>query len=218
VPSLHQLRQHLQDCERERERLANRVRLQRTRPLPPLLGDDLDPDERALIMAACEQDLGRAEAAVARAARELALAADGSGPPAPHRFRRELGTLPVLGAEGCGVDKGRPPATGERPSLRSGMVFLGACLTLIAVMHALAGVAPSTGTLAAIGSGCLLYAVVMPLGPSARAEFVFAGAGLVLLAGLHALAGLSPSVGGLAAAAAVSLLYGFTGGSAPGRG
>jgi len=64
--------------------------------------------------------------------------------------------LPVRQAGGSRVDKGRPPAPGERPSLRSGMVFLGACLTLIAVMHALAGVEPSTGTLAAIGSGCLL--------------------------------------------------------------
>ena len=120
------------------------------------LGDDLDSDERALITAVCEEDLGRAEAAVAMAARELALAADGSEPLVPHRFRRELEMLPVLEARGSGADKGRPHATGERPSLRSGMVFLGACLTLIAVMHALAGVEPSTGTLAAIGSGCLL--------------------------------------------------------------
>jgi hypothetical protein len=60
VPSLHQLRQHLQDRERERDRLANRIRLQRTRPLPALLGDELDPDEQAMITAAGEDDLDRA--------------------------------------------------------------------------------------------------------------------------------------------------------------
>jgi hypothetical protein len=57
VPSLRQLRRHLQDCEARRERLANRVRLQRTRPLPPWLGDDLDPDEQVLITAVDEDEL-----------------------------------------------------------------------------------------------------------------------------------------------------------------
>jgi hypothetical protein len=211
VPSLHQLRQHLQDCEREREWLANRVRLQRTRPLPALLGDELDPDEQAMITAACEDDLGRAEAAIAIAARELDLAAAGTALSATQRLRGELEMVPVLEFGGPEVGIGGPHPMDKRPFLRSSIAFLGACLTLIVVMQVLAGVEPSTGALAAIGSGCLLYAVIMRLCPRAHAEFIFAGTCLVLLAGLHALAGMSPSVGGLAVAAAASLLYGLAG-------
>jgi hypothetical protein len=209
VPSLRQLRRHLQDCEARRERLANRVRLQRTRPLPPWLGDDLDPDEQVLITAVDEDELGRAEAAVATAARELALAVHGSEPPAPHHSRPEFKTLYVREAGGSRADQRRPQATGGRPSLRSGIVFLGGCLALIAVMQMAAGAEPSTGTLAAIGSGCLLYAAAMRLYPNTRAGFVFAGACLVLLAGLHVLSGISPTVGGLAAAAVASLVCGL---------
>ncbi len=211
MPSLHQLRQHLQDREHERDRLANRIRLQRTRPLPALLGDELDPDEQAMITAAGEDDLARAEAAIAIAARELDLAAAGSVLSATRRLRGELEMKPVPEFGGPGVGRGGPHPTGKRPFLRSGLVFLGACLTLIAVMQVLAGVEPSTGTLVAIGSGCLLYAVVMRLCSRARAEFILAGTCLVLLAGPHALASMSPSVGGLAAAAAASLLYGLAG-------
>jgi hypothetical protein len=209
VPSLRQLRRQLQDCEARRERLANRVRLQRTRPLPPLLGHDLDPDEQALIMAVCEDDRDRAEAAVAMAARELAFAVQGSDSPAPHHPRPEFETLQAREAAGAEADQGRPRATVEWPSLRSGIGCLGGCLALIAVMQVVAGAEPSTGTLAAIGSGCLLYAAAMRLYPDARAGFVFAGACLVLLAGLHALSGVSPTIGGLAAAAVASLLYGL---------